>query len=117
MAKYRFEIVSGTFVGKDSVRHEPKTKTRYIDTDENLAKRFGAEQFKLISGKDTIEDEEGPVASEGVGPAAEERDEMTRAQLEDLTVAELKEMAAEHEVDLTGVSLKAEIIDKLLGED
>lgn len=121
MAKYRFEIVSGTYVGKDakgqSVKHEPKTKTRYIDTDQNLAKRFGAEQFKLLSGGGTIEDEEGPATTgEGAAGGEEERDELTRAELEKLTVPELKDMAAEHEVDLAGADRKADIIDRLLGE-
>lgn len=38
---------------------------------------------------------------------------MTRDELEQLTVAELRELAAEREVDISGIHLKADLVDAL----
>lgn len=104
-----------------------------VESDDDLAAKHGAGKFMMISdrgrrgAKGTALDEEAarkaplspppledPKAKKAAKPVeAEEPAEDDGDELDGMTVAELRELAEEEEVDLSGVHLKAEIVEKI----
>jgi hypothetical protein len=67
------------------------------------------------SGEGSMEDEDGGGQEQQVQQSQEGEGELSDSDLEGMTVPELRELAADREVDLQGVSRKDDIIRKLRG--
>lgn len=100
MTKFRFKLLRGAHAD-DSGVHE---MGEVFDTDQdlNLMNAPGGIKFEQVS-KEEEAAAEPPPPKDDVPPD-------TGDDLEGMTVSELKSFAAEEEVDLTGVSRKADII-------
>jgi len=99
---------------------QAKTADDIVESDVNLAEKYGREKFVQISDRrrNTVTTE--PVRSSSNQPfninennededENEEFNELS-TQLDSMTVAQLREVATEYKVDLTGISRKEDII-------
>lgn len=131
--KYRFKLLRGDYTDPDGVRHHPGTASAFVDSDEDLAKRFGREMFMLVGGGERdsrnfipptgvpdLDKPESQLHGDGTADANAEGTTVGNvnapqnlAELEGMTVDQLKDFAAGEEIDLTGAHKKAEILDRI----
>ena len=110
---YRFKLLSGVH------QHGGKTYKvgQVVVSGEDLAKRFGADKFQRLEDASTSNfgPAPGPESAlrDDTGPAPESGDDQlpeTGDELDDLNVAQLKQYAATHGIELGGATKKADLI-------
>jgi hypothetical protein len=109
MATYK--LLAGQHVEKDAEGNRKKYKAgQYVSSKLDLERRHGTRKFRKISDDD-------------VAPAVAKLDDPTQPKakrqppvndaLDDMTVEQLKQLAEDDEIDLSGATRKADIIQKI----
>ena len=84
-----------------------------IHTTTDLVRKFGPEKFSLLEGGEEVEEE--PVAEQGSnnpeGDKAPQKNDGLVETLNAMTVADLRKMAEEEEIDLDNATRKDEIVN------
>lgn len=134
----KFRLLAGQHIQKEDVKDDsgkvvineetgkPERASRVynqgdvVPSETDLVKKLGASKFQLIdSGKKSRKEQ--ALAEQGAknrarseqGTEDDSRAEEVTDTFDDMTVAELKDYAAENEIDLEGAHLKADIVKKI----
>lgn len=100
-----FKILAGQHVADGKVYH----KGEVVESTVDLEKTQGANKYKRVSGTPATEPET-PAEPSTETPVTEPSGMDSADTLDAMTVADLKELAADEEIDLGGAHLKADII-------
>lgn len=131
--KYRFKLLRGDYTDPDGVRHEPNTPSAFVNSDQDLAKKYGREMFVLVSGGERdsrnftpptgvpdLDKPESQLHGDGTADSNADANAGTSAnvpqnlaELEGMTEKQLREFAAGEEIDLTGAHRKSDILDRI----
>lgn len=94
MKKYRFKLLQGRHT--EGGKAEVVTKGQTFESDIELDRRFGSDKFQRLESGTVMEDE--PPLDDG---------------LDNMSLEELRALAQEEGIDLTGLRTKAQVKDAL----
>lgn len=103
----RYRVLVGGHQDKNGDYHarHPDPKRRYVTTDKDLVKMFGANKFRKVD--DAEDEEEAEADADKEAPVV---GSVTGSELEAMSAKELKKFAEELEIDVEGLSKKEDLI-------
>lgn len=112
--KFKWCIVAGLHIEDDVTYDASDAKANIIDTDLDLGKAFnspGSKKFELVRGIDAEE-----IRQRGLVNPSDLTPGVIDDGLEAMTLEELKAMAVEEEIPLSGAKSRSAIIRKIRAE-